>query len=59
MIAFQNVDPKKPIENGIHLLPCKIDKDGQANVDLYFEPLIQTEKGLKNLNKLFMNILTH
>ena len=44
MIAFQTIDPKKPIENGIHFLPCTIEKDGEANVDVYFDPLIETEK---------------
>jgi ribonuclease H2 subunit C len=34
-----NLSPSSNPENGVHLLPCSIDYDGQAKVSDYFKPI--------------------
>ncbi|CAF4913006.1 unnamed protein product [Pieris macdunnoughi] len=37
---LREIDDKKAFEQRVHYIPCKIDEDGPANVDKYFEPYV-------------------
>ncbi|XP_028156805.1 ribonuclease H2 subunit C [Ostrinia furnacalis] len=37
---LKNTDNKDLFEQRAHYVPCKIDEDGQANVNKYFEPYV-------------------
>ena len=47
-----NTNYKQDGEADIHLMPCKIDYDGEANVQTYFKKIIS-----KSINK-GLNIIT-
>ncbi|CAD0206984.1 unnamed protein product [Chrysodeixis includens] len=42
---LRNVESKEVFEQKAHYVPCKIEEDGPANVDKYFEPYVLEEDG--------------
>lgn len=45
---LKNTDNKEKFEQRAHYIPCKIEVDGEANVEKYFEPyVLKTEDGGK------------
>lgn len=47
---------EEAFEQRVHYIPCKIDEDGPANVERYFEPYVREndEKGIIVQNSIHL-----